>query len=170
MPQYHLNPGLSWGFARKMRPTVGPENDLVLLRAKVAQLGSCSAFRFTAALTGFFGHCAKSKRKCLIWCRRFGTDKGEDHMRTFVAAAALASILASPTFGQSFDPSVGSGNLATGLPSIEMPRPPVPATCETRRVQFSNEHGWGARDIIVCCTSGRCFSYVPYKHQYGHPQ
>jgi len=33
-------------------------------------------------------------------------------MNKFFAAVALATIIASPAFAQSFDPSVGSGNIA----------------------------------------------------------
>ena len=33
-------------------------------------------------------------------------------MKKLIAAAALASVLVSPAFAQSYDPSVGSGNLA----------------------------------------------------------
>jgi len=33
-------------------------------------------------------------------------------MRTTIAAVALATIIASPAWAQSYDPSVGSGNIA----------------------------------------------------------
>jgi hypothetical protein len=33
-------------------------------------------------------------------------------MRKIVAAVAFAAVIASPAFAQSFDPSVGSGNIA----------------------------------------------------------
>jgi len=33
-------------------------------------------------------------------------------MKMFITAAALATVLASPAFAQSYDPDVGSGNIA----------------------------------------------------------
>ena len=39
-------------------------------------------------------------------------------MRTTIAAVALATIIASPAFAQSYDPSVGSGNIA---PQVSAP-------------------------------------------------
>src|SRR5262245_8270398 len=51
------------------------------------------------------GGCLQSRRSMQRNLR--GTD-----MNKFFAAVALATIIASPAFAQSFDPSVGSGNIA----------------------------------------------------------
>lgn len=90
-------------------------------------------------------------------------------MSRVIAALILASFIASAVLAQSFDPSIGSGNLTTGLPSTYIP-PLSPVLCETRRVQFDNEWGWGVRDVVVCCSQGQCRSYLPYAHLYGHSQ
>jgi hypothetical protein len=38
-------------------------------------------------------------------------------MKKLLSAVALATIIASPAFAQSFDPSVGSGNIARQVPN-----------------------------------------------------
>jgi hypothetical protein len=38
--------------------------------------------------------------------------QGESVMKRFIIATALAAAIASPAFAQSYDPSVGSGNIA----------------------------------------------------------
>jgi hypothetical protein len=51
-------------------------------------------------------------------------------MNKLFAAVALATIIASPAFAQSFDPSVGSGNIAqknTGSDSAQVHRSAKPA-------------------------------------------
>jgi len=63
-------------------------------------------------------------------------------MRTIIAAAALATIVASPAFAQSYDPSVGSGNIA---PRVTAPAP---------RVLYRGAHG--------------AFAQVPYRAPVGH--
>ena len=45
-------------------------------------------------------------------------------MKTIIAAATLAALISSPAFAQSYDPSVGSGNIApraqTQVPTLQM--------------------------------------------------
>ena len=79
-------------------------------------------------------------------------------MSKVVIAAALASVVAFPAFAQSFDPSLGSGNLSTTIVSPGILAP----VCEVRRVQFSDASGWRVRDILVCCTQGQCTSRLAY--------
>lgn len=79
-------------------------------------------------------------------------------MSKVVIAAALASVVASPAFAQSFDPSLGSGNLGTIIVSPGILAP----VCEVRRVQFSDASGWRVRDILVCCSQGQCTSRLAY--------
>jgi hypothetical protein len=79
-------------------------------------------------------------------------------MSKVVIAAALASVVASPAFAQSFDPSLGSGNLGTTIVSPGILAP----VCEVRRVQFSDASGWRVRDVLVCCSQGQCTSRLAY--------
>ncbi len=79
-------------------------------------------------------------------------------MSKIVIAAALAGVVASPAFAQSFDPSLGSGNLGTTIVSPGILAP----VCEIRRVQFSDASGWRVRDILVCCSQGQCTSRLAY--------
>jgi hypothetical protein len=82
-------------------------------------------------------------------------------MGKLVAAAALATIVAFPAFAQSYDPSIGSGNLGTTTGSPGIYAPPV-SFCEVRRMQFSDAYGWRVRDVLVCCTLGRCTYRLSY--------
>ena len=79
-------------------------------------------------------------------------------MSKVVIAAALATAIASPAFAQSFDPSLGSGNLGTTIVSPGILAP----VCEIRRVQFSDASGWRVRDVLVCCSQGQCTSRLAY--------
>ena len=79
-------------------------------------------------------------------------------MRKLVIALVLATVVVSPAFAQSYDPHIGSGNLNTIIVSPGILAP----VCELRRVQFSDASGWRARDILVCCTQGRCTSRLAY--------
>jgi hypothetical protein len=56
-------------------------------------------------------------------------------MNKLFAAVALATIIASPAFAQSYDPSVGSGNIAqknTGGDSTQVHRSAKPADDSAR--------------------------------------
>jgi hypothetical protein len=79
-------------------------------------------------------------------------------MTKLFAAMALATVVASSAFAQSYDPSIGSGNL-TGNGSLGVY---VRPRCEVRRVEFSDASGWRARDVRVCCTLGRCAYQLTY--------
>lgn len=79
-------------------------------------------------------------------------------MGRLVTAVALANVIASPAFAQSYDPHIGSGNLSTTIVSPGILAP----VCEVRRVQFSDASGWRVRDILVCCTQGQCSSRLAY--------
>jgi hypothetical protein len=85
----------------------------------------------------------------------------ENVMGKLVAAAALATVAAFPAFAQSYDPSIGSGNLntTTGSPGIYAP---PGSFCEVRRMQFSDAYGWRVRDVLVCCTLGQCTYRLSY--------
>jgi hypothetical protein len=74
-----------------------------------------------------------------------------------LAIAAVLAIVASPASAQSFDSSLGSGNITT----LVSPGAMAPV-CEIRRVQFSDASGWRARDILVCCSQGQCTSRLAY--------
>jgi hypothetical protein len=74
-------------------------------------------------------------------------------------AVVLATLIGSPALAQSFDPHIGSGNLSTTIEPGVTYLPPVPSgVCEVRRVQFSDVSGWRVRDVLVCCSQGRCTS------------
>jgi len=80
-----------------------------------------------------------------------------------VIAVGLAASIASPALAQSFDPHIGSGNLSTPIDSVGAYLPPVPSgLCRVRREQFSDAFGWRVRDVLVCCTQGRCTSQLTY--------
>jgi hypothetical protein len=61
-------------------------------------------------------------------------------MKKFMLTAALASIIASPTFAQSYNPDVGSGNIAAQIeapvarPDAQAAYAQVPAGTAVRRV------------------------------------
>jgi hypothetical protein len=84
-------------------------------------------------------------------------------MSKLTIAVVLATVIASPALAQSFDPHIGSGNLSTTVEPGVTYLPPVPSgACEVRRVQFSDASGWRVRDILVCCSQGRCTSRLTY--------
>jgi len=56
-----------------------------------------------------------------------------------------------------------SSNLSTTVEAGVTYLPPVRSgACEVRRVQFSDAFGWRVRDVLVCCTQGRCTSQLTY--------
>ena len=80
-------------------------------------------------------------------------------MSKVAIAVVLASVVASPALAQSFDPHIGSGNLSTTVESGVTYLPPFSSgVCEVRRVQFSDASGWRVRDVLMCCSQGRCTS------------
>jgi hypothetical protein len=80
-------------------------------------------------------------------------------MSNFATAVVLATVISFPALAQSFDPHIGSGNLSTTVESGVTYLPPVPSgVCEVRRVQSSDASGWRVRDVLVCCSQGRCTS------------
>jgi hypothetical protein len=84
-------------------------------------------------------------------------------MSKLVIAVLLAGQITFPALAQSYDPHIGSGNLSTTVESGVTYLPPVPSgVCEVRRVQFSDASGWRVRDVLVCCTQGRCTSRLTY--------
>jgi hypothetical protein len=85
--------------------------------------------------------------------------EGKNVMSRLAIAVVLATVIASPALTQSFDPHIGSGNLSTTVESGVTYLPPVPSgVCEVRRVQSSDASGWRVRDVLVCCSQGRCTS------------
>jgi hypothetical protein len=92
-----------------------------------------------------------------------GNRMSPTHANKLAVAAVLATVIASPALAQSFDPHIGSGNLSPTVESGGFYLPPVPSgVCEVRRVQFSDAFGWRVRDVLVCCTQGRCTSRLTY--------
>ena len=84
-------------------------------------------------------------------------------MSKLAIAVVLGPVIASPALAQSFDPHIGSGNLSTTVEPGVTYVPPTPSgVCEVRRVQFSDASGWRVRDVLVCCTQGRCTSRLTY--------
>ena len=75
-------------------------------------------------------------------------------MRTLAIAVGLAAAIVSPALAQSFDPSLGSGNIIST--TVEPGGIYVSPACEVRRVQVSDASGWRVRKVLVCCTQGRC--------------
>jgi hypothetical protein len=77
-------------------------------------------------------------------------------MSKLVTAVALAIVLAAPAFAQSYDPSIGSGNLNTMTGSPGFYLPPVPSgVCEVRRVQFSDALGWRVGAYVTSSCAAR---------------
>jgi hypothetical protein len=80
-------------------------------------------------------------------------------MSKLAIAVVLVAVMAFPALAQSFDPHVGSGNFSPVVTDL----PPAPSgVCQVRRKQFSNAFGWEVRDVLVCCTQGRCTSRLTY--------
>jgi hypothetical protein len=78
-------------------------------------------------------------------------------------AVVVATVIASPALAQSFDPHIGSGNLGPTPEAGVTYLPPAPSgACEVRRMQFSDAFGWRVRDVLVCCSQGRCTSRLTY--------
>jgi len=71
-------------------------------------------------------------------------------MRTFVAAVALATLVASPAFAQSYHSSVGSGNIAhpvlTPAPAIESYAVAPRATRQGRLYLYNGDTVRNTRD------------------------
>ena len=89
--------------------------------------------------------------------------EGKDVMIKVAIAVVLATVVASTALAQSFDPHIGSGNLgATAESGVTYLPPAASGLCEVRRVQFSDASGWRVRDVLVCCTQGRCTSRLTY--------
>jgi hypothetical protein len=84
-------------------------------------------------------------------------------MSKLAITAVLVTAVASAALAQSFDPHIGSGNLNTTIEPNGIYLPPTPSgVCDVRRVQFSDAFGWRVRDVLVCCTQGRCTSRLTY--------
>jgi hypothetical protein len=80
-------------------------------------------------------------------------------MNKLAIAVVFATVLTSPALAQSFDPHIGSGNFSPVVTDL----PPIASgVCQVRRRQFSNAFGWEMRDVLVCCTQGRCTSRLTY--------
>ena len=97
------------------------------------------------------------------WRRGATRNRRKNVMGKVAIAVVLTAVVASPALAQSFDPHIGSGNLSTTVDSAGIYLPPAPSgVCEVRRVQFSDAFGWRVRDVLVCCTQGRCTSRLTY--------
>jgi len=75
-------------------------------------------------------------------------------MLTGWAVLALAALNAHAQQSRNLSTTVEAG--VTYLP------PARSGVCEVRRVQFSDTSGWRMREVLVCCTQGRCTSQLTY--------
>src|SRR5215475_2752352 len=75
-------------------------------------------------------------------------------MLTGWAVLALAALNAYAQQSRNLSTTVEAG--VTYLP------PARSGVCEVRRVQFSDTSGWRVREVLVCCTQGRCTSQLTY--------
>jgi hypothetical protein len=64
----------------------------------------------------------------------------------YLMAAAAASVAFIAMSGSASAQVV----VVTGSPAIYGPQALSPVVCEVRREQFTDEHGWRVRDVLVC--------------------
>ena len=62
-------------------------------------------------------------------------------MKTIIAAATLATLIASPAFAQSYDPSVGSGNIA---PQVQVQAPTLQMKLQGAQGAYAQVQNGGA--------------------------
>ena len=67
----------------------------------------------------------------------------------------LVNLLAAAAISVAFIAISGSADaqvvvVTAGSPAIYAPQAVSPVVCEVRREQFTDEHGWRVRDVLVC--------------------
>jgi hypothetical protein len=62
-------------------------------------------------------------------------------MKTIIAAATFATLIASPAFAQSYDPSVGSGNIA---PKVQVQAPTLQMKLQAAQGAYAQVQNGGS--------------------------
>jgi hypothetical protein len=75
---------------------------------------------------------------------------GDNVMKNSLTLLAATAAIAVAVMGMATTAEAQVVIVSTN--GIYAPQPFYPFVCEVRREQFSDEHGWRVRDVLVCVT------------------